>query len=380
MPRLAAAVPAERRVQALAAVQALLALSLSLDGGRHASVYNFVRALRQRVLSVRAPARDDAVQLLTVHGVKGLEARCVWVIDADPIEPREAKPGVLIDWPVADDAPRRAAFVADLASPCASLSDLRALEQAAAQREELNALYVAMTRARDMLLFSRTPPRRDDARTTWWTRTWPHTQAWLPESTQLAPHAATPAASVFVIELPKLQGQRASAPGPAPVNVVSRAASLGRAVHRVLQWSTAAPQAADFRALAIAAVAEFDLTPSAVEAVATYARTIRNSPALQRFFDPTQWTWSADEFDVVSDGESLRIDRLVRLGSEQQPQWWVLDYKLAFDAAADEGLRRQLTRYRNAVQAMTGGASVHAAFVTGDGALHELEPCGAPAE
>jgi hypothetical protein len=39
-----------------------------------------------------------------------------------------------------------------------------------------------------------------------------------------------------------------------------------------------------------------------------------------------------------------------------------------------------LTRYRNAVQAMTGGAPVHAAFVTGDGALHELEPCGAPAE
>ena len=49
---------------------------------------------------MRAPARADAVQLLTVHGAKGLEARCVFVIDADPIEPREAKPGVLIDWPV----------------------------------------------------------------------------------------------------------------------------------------------------------------------------------------------------------------------------------------------------------------------------------------
>jgi ATP-dependent helicase/nuclease subunit A len=368
MPRLAAAVPAERRVQALAAVQALLELSLSLDGGRHASVYNFVRALRQRALSVRAPARDDAVQLLTVHGVKGLEARCVWVMDADPIEPREAKPGVLIDWPVDDDAPRRAAFVADLASPCASLSDLRALEQAAAQREELNALYVAMTRARDLLLFSRTPPRRDDGRSSWWTRAWPHTQALQPGATRVALHATVPAASVSVIELPKLQGQHASAPSPA------------RAVHRVLQWSTAAQQAADYHALAVAAVAEFELPPSAGEAVATYARTIRNSPALQRFFDPTQWTWSADEFDVVSDGESLRIDRLVRLGSERQPEWWVLDYKLAFEAAADEGLRRQLTRYRNAVQALTGGAPVHAAFVTGDGALHELEPCGAPAE
>src|SRR6185295_2663075 len=113
MARLAAAVPAERRVAARAAVQALLALSLSLDGGRRASVYTFVRALRQRALSVRAPTRSDAVQLLTVHGVKGLEARCVWVIDADPRDLREAKPGVLIDWPVELAAPRRLAFVAD---------------------------------------------------------------------------------------------------------------------------------------------------------------------------------------------------------------------------------------------------------------------------
>ena len=125
-------------------------------------------------------------------------------------------------------------------------------------------------------------------------------------------------------------------------------------MHRVLQWSTAARgQVADFHALAAAAVAEFELPPSASEAVRPMHARIRHSPALQRFFDPPQWGWSADEFDVVSEGESLRIDRLVRLGSEQQPQWWVLDYKLAFDAAADEGLRRQLPRYRNAVQALT---------------------------
>ena len=60
-------------------------------------------------------------------------------------------------------------------------------------------------------------------------------------------------------------------------------------------------------------------------------------------------------------------------GPTQRPSWWVLDYKLAFDAAADEDLRRQLTRYRDAVQALVGDAPVHAAFVTGDGALHELE-------
>jgi ATP-dependent helicase/nuclease subunit A len=374
MARLAAAVPADRQLAAIAAVQALLALSLSLEGGRHASVYNFVRALRQRALSVRAPARSDAVQLLTVHGVKGLEARCVWVIDADPREPREAKAGVLIDWPVERDAPRCVAFVADLAAPCASLAEVRAREQAAAQREELNALYVAMTRARDLLLFSRTPPRGDDRRTSWWSRALPHSQAWSADEDAVAPSATTTTRTVFVTELPKLHTDHAALPAMTRSAQDSPAARLGRAVHRVLQWSTASPQATDIHALAAAAAAEFELPSSAGDVVASYARTIRNAAALQCFFDPGQIVWGADEFDIVSQGESLRVDRLVRVGTRERSVWWVLDYKLAFDAAADEALRRQLARYRDAVQRLTRGAPVHAAFITGDGALHELEP------
>ncbi|HVO06439.1 MAG TPA: UvrD-helicase domain-containing protein [Burkholderiaceae bacterium] len=373
VPRLAAAVPAERRGTALAAINALLALSLSLDGGRHASVYNFVRALRQRALSVRAPARADAVQLLTVHGVKGLEARCVWVVDADPQEPREAKPGVLIDWPVERDAPRRVAFVADLAAPCASLAGLRAQEQAAARREELNALYVAMTRAEDLLVFSRTP-RSDDASGSWWARTVGSGTPW-----SLGHHGAVPAspattATVSVTELPRPSRPRLAAIAAAADAVPSAAAQLGRAVHRALQWLTAASFPVDVPALAAAAAAEFDLPAPAADTVAAYVRTIRGAPALRRFFDPAQFSWSADEFDLVGDGESLRIDRLVRFGSDGQASWWVLDYKLASDAAADPAFRRQLARYRSAVQAMVGHAPVHAAIISGDGGLYELPP------
>ena len=54
----------------------------------------------------------------------------------------------------------------------------------------------------------------------------------------------------------------------------------------------------------------------------------------------------------------------------------MLDYKLALDAAADPVLRQQLERYRAAVQLLADGAPVHAAFVTGDGGLHELHAEG----
>ena len=46
------------------------------------------------------------------------------------------------------------------------------------------------------------------------------------------------------------------------------------------------PAATDHAALAAAAVAEFELPSSAAGAVADYARTIRDSAVLQRFFDP----------------------------------------------------------------------------------------------
>jgi ATP-dependent helicase/nuclease subunit A len=372
MARLAAAVPADRRVAALAAVNALIALSLSLEGGRHASVYRFVRALRQRALGVKAPARNDAVQLMTIHAVKGLEARCVWVADADPQEAHGSEPGLLVDWPVEHDAPRRVAFVPDMASPCAALVDLQAREQLAAQREELNALYVGMTRAREMLLFSRTPPRRS-AGISWWSRVLPHSQGF-----QLgvpAPRAgAMTDGSIVISQLPECSPPAGAAPAVAPRVPPSYGARLGRAVHRVLQWAAAG--STDHAALAVAAVAEFDLPCSAAGAVADYARTIRNSAVLGRFFDADQFSWSADEFDVVHEGTLLRLDRIVRFGSAQDAHWWVLDYKLALDAAGDPVLHEQLERYRAAVQLLAAGAPVHAAIVTGDGALHELHAEG----
>jgi ATP-dependent helicase/nuclease subunit A len=373
MARLGAAVPPQRRSAAFAAVNALLGLSLSLDGGRHASVYRFVRALRQRALAVRAPARDDAVQLLTVHGAKGLEADCVFIVDADPHELNDSEPGVLVDWPVDRDAPRRVAFVADLAAPCVSLADLRAQEQQAAQREELNALYVAMTRARDRLVFSRTPSSRSPRQLTWWTRALPHCRAWV------TPPPVGPAmvAPVAPVRVPDIAVALSSPPyGTSAATVPSEpslAARLGRAVHRVLQWAQASSQPPDVDLLAAAAAVEFELPPSSAAAAAAFARRMLGSPQLQRFFDPHQLAWSADEFDVVHDGELLRVDRLVRFASHDASTWWVLDYKLATDAADDPALRQQLARYRAAVQALAGADPVRAALVTGDGSLHELD-------
>jgi ATP-dependent helicase/nuclease subunit A len=202
----------------------------------------------------------------------------------------------------------------------------------------------------------------------------PHGQPW-PDDRSAAPSAAPGAdAPIAVVELShagELPLQRTAAATHSALPS-SPAAQLGQAVHRMLQWAAASNAAIDYDGWAVAVAAEFELPASAVTSVATIARAVRESAGVARFFDPGQVLWSAEEFDLQHQGQWLRLDRLVRLGPAERACWWVLDYKLAPDPAADAALREQLARYRAAVRHLVGGEPVRAAFVTAGGTLQEL--------
>ncbi|MFN3860428.1 MAG: UvrD-helicase domain-containing protein, partial [Roseateles sp.] len=176
LDRIAAAVPAADAGVRLQAVQALLQAALALDGGRYAQLYGFVRALKSRPPKFVPAAAPDAVQLLTIHGAKGLEAEVVFLLDCDAAPPKAETLGLLLDWPVGQPAPRRAAFLGSEARPPASLQALVDEERTAREREELNGLYVALTRARRALVLSHTPGRGQA--TTWWQRLQPLARPW----------------------------------------------------------------------------------------------------------------------------------------------------------------------------------------------------------
>ncbi|MEO5698826.1 MAG: UvrD-helicase domain-containing protein, partial [Burkholderiaceae bacterium] len=150
--RIAATVPAEQCPAALDAIDAVLGQALMLDGARGSTPYNFARALRHRAIKVAAPVHADAVQLLTVHGAKGLEAKVVFVMDADPQPKNTETATLLIDWPVDAPRPLRCAFLYSESACPASLRPLLEAEFRAREREELNGLYVAMSRARERLV------------------------------------------------------------------------------------------------------------------------------------------------------------------------------------------------------------------------------------
>jgi ATP-dependent helicase/nuclease subunit A len=386
--RTIAVVPPEQRALALDAIDAVLAQALLLDGGRYATPYGFVRALKRRVVKSAPPLRADTVRLLTIHGAKGLEADCVFVTDSDPEPQSVATTTLLVEWPVETERPVRCAFVYSESRCPASLRSILDDERQAREREELNGLYVAMTRARQRLVFSATEPYQSSPGLSWWQRVEPVATAVprvavaaqadvlarlqaarVPVLKLLPPHAAAIAPRSQEPPGAPVQAQLFDATPPSPRDPTQDAetAALGRAVHRLLEWAAGGPQNVALEDLARAAAREFFVDPSAV---LRNAQAILGRPEAARFFSGPQLRWSGNEVAVGEGGEVLRIDRLVQLDST----WWVLDYKLSHTPETLEPYRRQLLRYRDAVRILQPGDLVRCAFIAGDGRVVEIDP------
>lgn len=362
--RFLAVAPAARERLAAQAVDALLAAAGEQQGGRFATLYGFVRALKSGLVKVPAAPPSDAVQLLTVHGAKGLEARAVFVLDADPGRTPADLATVLVDWPPERAAPRSAAFFVPGAATPPSLRRACDEEMRLAEHEEINALYVAMTRARERLVLSRTEPQGGVERS-WWARVSPLAEPWQPPD--LPPLAAT-----TEVLVPQLLALERPTPVPAPPPAESAQARLGRAIHRALEWASQQRNlvADEWPRLARAAASSFGLPNAAERQVLDALRAVLSGPRTGSLFDFRHLQWAGNEVPLTWQGQVLRADRVVQLA--ESGRWWVLDYKLAARPDEVDAYREQLRGYRAALQALQPGEPVHAAFVTADGRLLEI--------
>jgi len=150
--------------------------------------------------------------------------------------------------------------------------------------------------------------------------------------------------------------------------VDARAAAFGQAMHRLLEW--AMPGEALPPAHVRAAAREFMLDAQQARGAAVLAERIRAGAGAWAW-DERMIDWHGNEVTLVHEGETLRIDRLVR--ERASGAWWILDYKSAARPERDAELIAQMQRYRAAVQHAYPGASVRVAFLTGQGELVNLE-------
>jgi ATP-dependent helicase/nuclease subunit A len=369
LARFAAAAPAAQRASVLANLRALLTVALQLDGGRYATPYAFVRALKAGGLQAPATVDSAAVRLLTIHGAKGLEADAVLLLDTDTVERNADSMGVLVDWPGADAAPQKFVFLVSESRPPACAVEALAAEQEARRREELNALYVALTRARGTLVLSSITPHRE-APASWWQRLAAQVgelPAPLPALVLvLGPDQAGDDSRFILPELP----QATVLPAPAAIETVADEdalpARIGKAMHRLLEWGGVSP------ARVRAVQREFRLDAAQGREAADMAQRILQGEGAWAWNDAVL-AWQGNEVELVYQGQTLRLDRLVqRKDAGHAGHWWVLDYKSSGAPQAQPALLAQMQAYRAAVQALYGGQTVKAAFLTAQGRLEAL--------
>jgi len=381
------AVPEAMREAVHANLQAFIELALAVDAGRYPSLPRFLDELQALGGAEAEEAPDEgivgeagnSVRILTVHGAKGLEAPIVWLLDSHAPEHASDTYRVLADWPPEADRPAHFSLVTVKGERGRARDQIFQREAELQAREELNVLYVAITRAGQALFVSGAQNSRAGDRS-WYRRI----AAALGGDDAGAVHGDDLTRRSFPEALP----ERPMPPGPAlstpemdphltePMAVGAREAPFasaeterGRRIHLLLQH-LAPPDAVDdeawLRDLLGVDEAEF---PRLLEE----AWAILYAPALGRFFDTENYLSARNEVPyVTADGRVRRIDRVVEFGDEV----WVLDYKTgeAADAAsAKQRYRAQLAEYRDAVGSLYPVKPVRAGVILGGGVLVALD-------
>jgi len=176
LQRYQAAFPVTQAARVRANLTRFIELALEVDAGRYPTLPRFLERVRQlRNLEKEGPNQatpqsdqNQRVCLLTIHAAKGLEAPVVFL--ADSTSQGSSPPGcqTLVRWPAESDRPEDFMLLSN-SKLRDNISNARnALEQQEEQRESANLLYVALTRAKNMLVISGCAPSSRNISTGWY--------------------------------------------------------------------------------------------------------------------------------------------------------------------------------------------------------------------
>jgi len=411
LARYSAVLPPEMRAKVAANLHAFMEIALSVDAGRYPSLPRFLQELRE-LRDSRDDAPDegrlgtagDAVRIYTVHESKGLEAPIVWLLDANAEKKNKEGNDVLLDWPAHEPQPLHFSLYADQASRGRKRAPL--FEQDAAQqaREEMNLLYVAMTRAQQALIVSGNSKGDDKEEKK-------KALSWYDRIAAAISQSVIPAqAGIQIIEqasrsetnplcrplrgdndsldsglrritsdLPACGLSRMASSSINDVSVVVELPSIipigkrtvrntaqqqrGIWLHAMLQHLTEGGARDEHELRQRLGIPSAEMKP-----LWQQAQHLLATPQLTRFFDAQHYRSASNEMPYVdARGELKRIDRLVEFDGEV----WVLDYKLG-DSEDAARYRAQMQEYRTAMQTVYAGKTVRCALLFADGVLSEV--------
>lgn len=432
------------RPQVLANIDAFLELALNHDGGRYPSLGRFIaemKAMRQGdddetpdegemdldgvtaesieiedASALSDEDRNQRVRMMTVHGAKGLEAPFVVLLDTNHTTGMNNHRGILLDWPPNEAAPiHLSAFTKDtITSPRTQIQEE---EQRISSNENWNALYVAMTRAKQGLWISgvATSSSKEGGLdlNSWYKRM---QSAELPDYA-VPDEIATPLAETepnlpskvdasnpfsiddFVLDWDMAQSSHAlqlaniesgiantkAVDGAAEPELDPRILEDGVHFHALLEYCTlqSGGIAAELPSL-VQAMHWFGIDEPRAGLALSRANAVLQTDALKPYLLDGNWIQAWNEIDVlipaaetepVPGGESktihTRLDRLV----EFTDRLVILDYKLTLPKEGDGKTvlyQQQLQQYATGLQRLRKDKPIEAYLVSAAGELLQL--------
>ncbi len=154
-------VPAALQSAVEANLHAFLEQALNMDSGRYPSLPRFLQELDD-LESFLEDAPDEgglgmvgnAVRIMTIHGAKGLEAPIVWLLEPREYKQRSEAGQWFVDWQPGEDRPQHFSLVPSKERRGPARAPRLEQEKSLGRREDHNLLYVALTRARQLLVVS----------------------------------------------------------------------------------------------------------------------------------------------------------------------------------------------------------------------------------
>ncbi|MFZ5502097.1 MAG: UvrD-helicase domain-containing protein [Pseudomonadota bacterium] len=389
LARYSAVLPPEMRAKVGANLHAIMQMALDIDAGRYPSLPRFLQDLRElRDSSDDAPdegklgAVGDAIRIYTVHEAKGLEAPIVWLLDANAGQSKKDNNDVLLDWPTDAPQPLHFSLYTGLAARGKKRLPLFERDSAQQAREEMNLLYVAMTRARQALIISGNSGGEDkeEKKTE---------QSWYDRiATAVGQNDSNPPV-LSLSNNEQMENCLSVRPATSPARMVDLPPMIpigkrtgrntsqqqrGIWLHGLLQHLTEhspLPPGEGVRKFMpdqAALQQRLAIPDEDIEPLWQQAQQLLSLPKLAKFFDANQYRSAANEMPYINAaGEVKRIDRLVEFDDEV----WVLDYKFGESAGASSHAA-QIEEYRAAMQTVYAAKRVRCALVFAGGVLSEM--------
>jgi ATP-dependent helicase/nuclease subunit A len=147
--------------------QRFLELSLETDSGRFPSITRFLQQLNHLGNYSESPPEEplpiseqSRVRIMTIHGSKGLEAPVVFLVDCNSTSNNKNAYTSIVRWPAKNAQPNSFQLQLNKDKTDGITQKIQQEKLSDQAREELNLLYVALTRAREHLYISGVDSRK----------------------------------------------------------------------------------------------------------------------------------------------------------------------------------------------------------------------------